>query len=72
MGKTAPKAAPKTAHTNDKKPFTPWTTEQKKEFGKQFSPSERASFYKGKQSAYQHSANMAGRQAKFIRDNENG
>jgi len=55
----------------EKKPFTPWTTEQKKEYGKQFTKKERASFYKGKQNAYQHSANMAGRQAKFLREQEN-
>ena len=56
--------------TSEKKSFTPFTTEQKKEYGKQFSAKERSSYHKGRQNAYQHSANMAGRQAKFIRESE--
>ena len=62
------KTAPATPQASQ--PFTPWSTEQKKEYGKQFSAKERASFYKGKESAYRHSANMAGRQAKFIREQD--
>lgn len=54
----------------EKKPYVPYTTEQKKEYAKQFSPESRASYYKGKESAYRHAANMAGREAKYIRENE--
>jgi len=46
--------------------FTPWNTAQKQEYGKQFSAKERASYHKGRESAYRHAANMAGRQAKFL------
>jgi len=68
---TKPTATP-TAQTQEKKPFVPYTTDQKKEYGQQFSPSERKSYHAGRQSAYQHSANMSGRHARFIRDNNNG
>lgn len=50
------------------KTFEKWTTEQKKEFGKQFSAKERSSYRKGQENAYRHSANMSGHQAKFLSD----
>lgn len=53
----------------EQKQFEKWTTEQKKEFGKQFSAKERNSYRKGQENAYRHSANMAGHQAKFLSDN---
>jgi len=64
------KAALKPPATAQSTSFTPWTTEQKREFGKQFSEKERASYHKGRQNAYQHAANMVGRQAKFVREQE--
>ncbi|MCL2228888.1 MAG: hypothetical protein FWC00_03605 [Firmicutes bacterium] len=55
---------------SERPPFVPYNTEQKKEYAKQFSPEQIASYHKGRQSAYQHSANMANREAKFIRENK--
>ena len=52
----------------DKK-FTPYTTEQKKEFGKQFSKEEKTSYRKGQRNAYSHMANTAKRESFFIGDN---
>ena len=70
--KTTKTTETKPVQTPEKKPFVPYTTEQKKEFAKQFTPEQRESYHRGRQNAYQHSANMAGRQAKFIRNgNEN-
>jgi len=53
----------------EKKPFVPFTTEEKREFGKQFSPSEKMSYRKGQRNAYSHMANTAKRQSFFIGDN---
>ena len=53
----------------DKQPFVPFTTEQKKEFGKQFSPNERLSYRKGQRNAYSHMSNTARRESMFINDN---
>jgi hypothetical protein len=53
----------------EKKPFVPFTTEQKKEYGKQFSKAQKTSYYKGKQNAYSHMGNTAIRESKFVHDN---
>jgi len=53
----------------DKQPFIPFTTEQKKDFGKQFSPKEKLSYRKGQRSAYSHMSNTARRESIFINEN---
>jgi hypothetical protein len=55
----------------EKKPFTPFTTEQKKEFAKQFTPKEIQSYHKGRRNAYSHMSNTARRESLFIQDNLN-
>ena len=41
--------------------YTPYTTEQKKEYAKQFTKREIASYRKGQQSAYAHMGNIGKR-----------
>ena len=53
----------------ERQPFVPYTTEQKKEFAKQFTPKEIQSYRKGQRNAYSHMANTAKRQSFFIDDN---
>ncbi|MDR0850776.1 MAG: hypothetical protein LBN07_04890 [Christensenellaceae bacterium] len=49
--------------------FIPMSTEEKREFGKQFSSKEKMSYRKGQRSAYSHMSNAARRQSIFISDN---
>lgn len=49
--------------------FVPYTTEQKKEYAKQFTPNEIKSYRKGQQSAYAHMGNIGKRNSFFIHDN---
>ena len=49
--------------------YTPYTTEQKKEYAKQFTPAEIKSYRKGQQSAYAHMGNIGKRNSFFIHDN---
>ncbi len=49
--------------------FTPYTTEQKKEYAKQFTARERASYRKGQQSAYGHMGNIGKRNSLYIYNN---
>ena len=49
--------------------FTPYTTEQKKEYAKQFTKREIASYRKGQQSAYAHMGNIGKRNSFFIHNN---
>ena len=49
--------------------FTPYTTEQKKEYAKQFTKREIASYRKGQQSAYAHMGNIGKRNSNFIHNN---
>ena len=49
--------------------FTPYTTEQKREFAKQFTPEQRKSYRKGQQNAYVHMSNMGRRNSNFIHNN---
>ena len=51
------------------KPYVPYTTEQKKEYAKQFTPAEIKSYRKGQQSAYAHMGNIGKRNSFFIYDN---
>ena len=52
-------------------PYVPYTTEQKKEYAKQFTPSEIRSYRKGQQNAYAHMGNIGRRNSFFIHDNMN-
>ena len=49
--------------------YTPYTTEQKKEYAKQFTKREIASYRKGQQSAYAHMGNIGRRNSSFIYNN---
>ena len=49
--------------------FTPYTTEQKREFAKQFTPEQRKSYRKGQQNAYAHMGNIGRRNSSFIYNN---
>lgn len=56
--------------TGDQPPkYTPYTTEQKKEYAKQFTKGEIASYRKGQQSAYAHMGNIGKRNSFFIYNN---
>lgn len=49
--------------------YTPYTTEQKKEYAKQFTKREIASYRKGQQSAYAHMGNIGRRNSLYIHGN---
>ena len=49
--------------------FTPYTTEQKREFAKQFTPEQIKSYRKGQQNAYAHMSNIGRRNSSFIHNN---
>ncbi len=49
--------------------FTPYTTEQKREFAKQFTPEQRKSYRQGQRNAYGHMANIGRRNSNFINNN---
>ena len=49
--------------------YTPYTTEQKKEYAKQFTKREIASYRKGQQSAYAHMGNIGKRNSLYIYNN---
>lgn len=53
----------------ENKPYTPYTTEQKKEYAKQFTAREKASYRKGQQSAYGHMGNIGKRNSLYIYNN---
>ena len=57
--------APQPAHGQ----YVPYTTEQKREYAKQFTPREIASYRKGQQSAYGHMGNIGKRNSMFIYNN---
>ena len=50
-------------------PYVPFTTEQKKEYAKQFTAGEIRSYRKGQQQAYAHMGNIGRRNSFFIHDN---
>lgn len=49
--------------------YVPYTTEQKKEYAKQFTKREIASYRKGQQSAYAHMGNIGRRNSLYIHGN---
>lgn len=49
--------------------FTPYTTEQKKEFAKQFTPEQRRSYRQGQKNAYAHMGNIGRRNSLYIHGN---
>lgn len=55
--------------TDEQPKYTPYTTEQKKEYAKQFTPEQIKSYRKGQQSAYAHMGNIGRRNSFFIHDN---
>ena len=55
--------------SEENKKYVPYTTEQKKEYAKQFTPNEIKSYRKGQRSAYAHMGNIGRRNSFFIYDN---
>mgnify|MGYP001778003802 CR=1 FL=1 len=55
--------------SDENKKYIPYTTEQKKEYAKQFTPNEIKSYRKGQRSAYAHMGNIGRRNSFFIYDN---
>ena len=55
--------------SEENKPYVPYTTEQKKEYAKQFTPNEIKSYRKGQRSAYAHMGNIGKRNSFFIYGN---
>ena len=55
--------------SDENKKCVPYTTEQKKEYAKQFTPNEIKSYRKGQRSAYAHMGNIGRRNSFFIYDN---
>jgi len=53
----------------EKKQFVPFSTEQKKEFGAQFSPKEKQSYRKGQRNAYSHMGNIGRNNSFYIQSN---
>ncbi|MCM1437671.1 MAG: hypothetical protein NC131_00465 [Roseburia sp.] len=49
--------------------FTPYTTEEKREYAKQFTPEQRRSYRKGQQNAYAHMGNIGKRNSQYIHGN---
>ena len=49
--------------------YVPYTTEEKREYAKQFTAREKASYRKGQQSAYGHMGNIGKRNSMFIYNN---
>ena len=55
--------------SDENKKYVPYTTEQKKEYAKQFTPNEIKSYRKGQRSAYAHMGNIGRRNSFYIYDN---
>ena len=49
--------------------YVPYTTEQKREYARQFTPEQIKSYRKGQQNAYAHMGNIGKRNSFFIHDN---
>ncbi len=49
--------------------YVPYTTEQKREYAKQFTPEQIKSYRKGQQNAYAHMGNIGKRNSLFIHGN---
>lgn len=69
-GKTTKKEQkPMSEQQQSNSTFTPYTTEQKKEYAKQFTPEQRKSYRQGQRNAYGHMANIGRRNSSFINNN---
>ena len=55
--------------SEENKKYVPYTTEQKKEYAKQFTPNEIKSYRKGQRNAYAHMGNIGRRNSFYIYDN---
>lgn len=55
--------------SEENKPYVPYTTEQKREYAKQFTPEQIKSYRNGQRSAYAHMGNIGKRNSFFIHDN---
>ena len=55
--------------SDENKKYVPYTTEQKKEYAKQFTPNEIKSYRQGQRSAYAHMGNIGKRNSFFIYEN---
>ena len=55
--------------SEENKKYVPYTTEQNKEYAKQFTPNEIKSYRKGQRSAYAHMGNIGRRNSFYIYDN---
>ena len=55
--------------SEENKKYVPYTTEQKKEYAKQFTPNEIKSYRKGQRSAYAHMGNIGRRNSFYLYDN---
>ena len=55
--------------SEENKPYVPYTTEQKKEYAKQFTPEQIKSYRNGQRSAYAHMGNIGRRNSFYIYDN---
>lgn len=51
--------------------FTPYSTEQKREYAQQFTPGERKSYRMGQRNAYSHMGNIGKQKSYFINSNLN-
>ncbi len=51
--------------------FTPYTTEQKREYAQKFTPAERKSYRMGQRNAYSHMGNIGKQKSFFINSNLN-
>ena len=49
--------------------FVPYTTEQKREYGKQFTREQRISYRQGQRNAFSHIGNIAKRNSNYINTN---
>lgn len=49
--------------------YVPYTTEQKKEYGKQFTREQKISYRQGQRNAYGHMANIGRRNSNYINNN---
>ena len=66
-GKTIKKEQSMSEQTNGT--FVPYTTEQKREYAKQFTAADIKSYRQGQRSAYAHMGNIGKRNSFFIHDN---
>lgn len=68
-GKTTKKEQKPMDEQQQAQKYVPYTTEQKKEYAKQFTPEQIKSYRNGQRSAYAHMGNIGKRNSFFIYDN---